>query len=65
MPVVFNEPLSMLQRVSEYLEYVDLLHKAAKEPDPIKRMEFVAAFAVSHLAANADRVSYLCLIIRL
>ena len=39
MPVVFNEPLSFLQRVTEYLEYAWLLDKADQEEDPAKRMQ--------------------------
>lgn len=57
MPVVFNEPLSMLQRFSEYMEYASLLDQASREAEPLRRMELVAAFAVSHLAANAERVA--------
>jgi len=56
MPVVFNEPLSFLQRLTEYLEYYDILKQAAQETDPLKRMELVAAFAVSALASNWERV---------
>ena len=39
MPVVFNEPLSFLQRVVEYMEYSELVHKAAQCDDPLERME--------------------------
>lgn len=39
MPVVFNEPLSFLQRIAEYLEYCDLLRKASECQDPIERLE--------------------------
>ena len=39
MPVVFNEPLSFLQRVVEYMEYGSLVNKAANCDDPIQRME--------------------------
>ena len=38
------------------MEYASLLHSASSEAEPLKRMELVAAFAVSHLAANAHRV---------
>ena len=30
MPVIFNEPLSFIQRLAEYFEYVDLLHQATR-----------------------------------
>jgi len=56
MPVVFNEPLSFLQRLVEYMEYAKLLEKAANCDDPVKRMEYVSAFAVSATASNWERV---------
>nr|CAD7201741.1 unnamed protein product [Timema douglasi] len=56
MPVIFNEPLSFLQRMAEYMEYAHLLSKASEEPDPDKRMQLVAAFAVSALASNWERL---------
>ena len=39
MPVVFNEPLSFLQRVTEFMEYAWLLDKADQVEDPIVRMQ--------------------------
>lgn len=56
MPVIFNEPLSFVQRLTEYLEYSSLLDKAAKCDNPVERMEYVAAFAVSSCASNLERV---------
>ncbi|KMQ83380.1 oxysterol-binding protein 1-like protein [Lasius niger] len=55
MPVIFNEPLSFLQRVAEYMEYAKLLKQASQEQSPISRLQYVAAFAVSALASNWDR----------
>lgn len=56
MPVVFNEPLSFLQRMLEYLEYAHLLRMASEQNDPVTRMEYIAAFAVSALASNWERL---------
>ncbi|OQV21820.1 Oxysterol-binding protein-related protein 1 [Hypsibius exemplaris] len=56
MPVVFNEPLSFLQRMSEYMEYAQLLDQAGMCDDPVERIIFVSAFAVSACASNADRI---------
>lgn len=42
MPVVFNEPLSFLQRMAEYMEYAYLLRLAAQQEDPVARMQYVA-----------------------
>lgn len=38
MPVALNEPLNFLQRVSEELEYSDLLDIANQTDDPYQRM---------------------------
>ncbi|RXG70225.1 Oxysterol-binding protein-related protein 1 [Armadillidium vulgare] len=56
MPIVFNEPLSFLQRMSEYMEYAWLLDKADAATDPVQRMQYVTAFALSGLASNWERL---------
>ncbi|XP_055528806.1 oxysterol-binding protein-related protein 2 isoform X1 [Wyeomyia smithii] len=56
MPVVFNEPLSFLQRMTEYMEYAKLLRIASEQPDPVERLKYVSAFAVSALASNWERL---------
>ncbi|XP_031562391.1 oxysterol-binding protein-related protein 1-like [Actinia tenebrosa] len=56
MPVIFNEPLTFLQRIAEYMEYVHLLHTAAACHDPIHRLQYVVAFATSATSSNLDRV---------
>ncbi|XP_067125574.1 oxysterol-binding protein-related protein 2-like isoform X2 [Centruroides vittatus] len=56
MPIVFNEPLSFLQRISENMEYSHLLQKANESEDPIERLEYVSAFVVSTLACNWERL---------
>ncbi|XP_076133442.1 oxysterol-binding protein-related protein 2b [Alosa pseudoharengus] len=55
MPIVFNEPLSFLQRITEYMEHTYLIQKACSQTDPIERMQTVAAFAVSAVASQWDR----------
>ena len=52
MPVSANEPLSLLQRASEQLEYSALLDVAATRGDlsSTERLLYVTAFAVSSLA---------------
>ncbi|KAF7489466.1 Oxysterol-binding protein-related protein 6 [Sarcoptes scabiei] len=47
MPVTINEPLNLLQRLCEELEYCELLEMAASMDDPLQRMLMVAAFAIS------------------
>ncbi|XP_071803904.1 oxysterol-binding protein-related protein 1-like isoform X3 [Asterias amurensis] len=57
MPVVFNEPLSFLQRFCEYTEHCQLLYKAAMNEDPVERIKYVAAFVMAAGASNLDRLS--------
>ncbi|KAF4520674.1 hypothetical protein B566_EDAN006350 [Ephemera danica] len=57
MPVALNEPLSMLQRLCEELEYSELLDKAADQDDPFERMVCVAAFAVSSYGSSYYRAA--------
>ncbi|KAF7982052.1 hypothetical protein HWV62_30330 [Athelia sp. TMB] len=54
-PVSFNEPITLLQNAAEQLEYYDLLSKAAETQDPVERMAYVAAFAVSGYASTRHR----------
>ncbi|XP_054458838.1 oxysterol-binding protein-related protein 1 isoform X2 [Anoplopoma fimbria] len=55
MPVIFNEPLSFLQRLTEYMEHTYLIHQANACSDSIERMKCVAAFAVSAVASQWER----------
>uniref|UniRef100_A0A8C5R7N3 Oxysterol-binding protein n=1 Tax=Leptobrachium leishanense TaxID=445787 RepID=A0A8C5R7N3_9ANUR len=55
MPIVFNEPLSFLQRITEYMEHTYLINQACSCTDPVKRMQAVAAFAVSAVASQWER----------
>eukprot|EP00117_Sycon_ciliatum_P005873 scpid16975/ scgid9644/ Oxysterol-binding protein-related protein 1 len=55
MPVMFNEPLSFTQRVAESLTYAYLLDRASLSDDPVLRLQYVSAFAVSHYACDVFR----------
>ncbi|KAL3990529.1 Oxysterol-binding family protein [Acanthocheilonema viteae] len=57
IPIVFNEPLSFLQRLAEYMEYAELLEKANKCIVATERFEYVAAFIISSLSCNYMRLS--------
>ncbi|OAX82136.1 hypothetical protein ACJ72_03519 [Emergomyces africanus] len=57
LPVSFNEPTSLLQRVAEDMEYTDLLDHAADRTDSMERMVYVAAFAASEYASTIGRVA--------
>lgn len=56
MPVHWNEPISLLQRITEYMNYAHLLRAAPTLPDPLLRLQQVATFAVSALASNNMRM---------
>ncbi|XP_062892824.1 oxysterol-binding protein 1-like [Mobula hypostoma] len=55
MPVNFNEPLSMLQRLTEDLEYHDLLDRASKCESALEQLCYVAAFTVSSYSTTVYR----------
>lgn len=52
MPVALNEPLSLLQRLSEELEYSELLDIANQIDDPYERM--VSLVYWDHYPAGAE-----------
>ena len=56
MPVHWNEPLSLLQRITEYMNYSHLLMAAPALDDSVARLQQVATFAVSALASNNMRM---------
>lgn len=51
MPVIFNEPLSFLQRLSEYMEHTYLIHKAIRCSDPVERMQVIVDLVFHHYRA--------------
>ncbi|KAK8233307.1 oxysterol binding protein 1 [Phyllosticta capitalensis] len=57
LPVSFNEPTSLLQRVAEDMEYTELLDTASERADSTERMVYVAAFAASEYASTIGRVA--------
>ncbi|CAH0403170.1 unnamed protein product [Chilo suppressalis] len=57
MPVTINEPLNMLQRLCEELEYSELLDAASECKNAVERMALIAAFAVSAYASSAHRAA--------
>ncbi|KAH9475771.1 Oxysterol-binding protein-like protein 1 [Psilocybe cubensis] len=56
-PVFFNEPTSMLQRMAEDMEFSECLDVAAHESDPLRRIAFVAAFAMSNYSSTIGRIA--------
>ncbi|XP_030610554.1 oxysterol-binding protein-related protein 7 isoform X2 [Archocentrus centrarchus] len=58
MPAVLNEPINLLQRLCEELEYSELLDTASNTPDPYQRMVYIAAFAISGYSTATFRNRY-------
>ncbi|XP_056325096.1 oxysterol-binding protein-related protein 7 [Danio aesculapii] len=58
MPAALNEPVCLLQRLCEELEYSDLLDTANHTDDPFQRMVYIAAFAISGYATAQFRNRY-------
>ncbi|CAF2849541.1 unnamed protein product [Rotaria sp. Silwood2] len=57
IPVIWNEPLSFLQRLAECLEYSCLLDQAALAEQSIERFHLLTAFIVSTLSTHIERMS--------
>jgi hypothetical protein len=57
LPVAFNEPTSMLQRIAEDFEYSSLLEQAASFEDSSLRMLHVAVFNMSQYSSTINRVA--------
>jgi len=57
MPVNFNEPLSMLQRITEDFEYYKILDNAAAADTVEEQVALVAAFSVSSYASTLIRTT--------
>ncbi|KAL2078127.1 hypothetical protein ACEWY4_025812 [Coilia grayii] len=58
MPAALNEPINLLQRLCEELEYSELLDTASNTEDPYERMVYIAAFAISGYAIASYRNGY-------
>ena len=49
VPVYFNDPANILQKCATSMEYVDILDKAIKCKDPLKRLAIVATSVITNL----------------
>ncbi|XP_074475712.1 oxysterol-binding protein-related protein 7 isoform X2 [Sebastes fasciatus] len=58
MPAPLNEPVNLLQRLCEELEYSELLDTANNTQDPYQRMVYIAAFAISGYSTATFRSRY-------
>lgn len=57
LPVLFNEPSSLLQRLAEDIECAYLLDEAAKYDDLTLRLIYVATFAATEYALTIGRIA--------
>lgn len=59
VPVVFNEPISFLQRLAEDVEYSNILDEAAnpKLEGTTERASLIAAFIISHYSSTSNRTA--------
>lgn len=57
LPVSFNEPTSLVQRLAEDIEYANLLDEAAEFDDPTLRGVYVAVFGASEYASSINRIA--------
>lgn len=55
LPVSMNEPLSLLEKACEELEYSELLDKASEKTESLDRLMYVVAFAISSYASSQWR----------
>ncbi|KAG2190375.1 hypothetical protein INT46_002356 [Mucor plumbeus] len=55
MPISMNEPLNMLQKACEELEYCELLEKASTLTDAMERLMYVTVFSISSYASSQYR----------
>jgi hypothetical protein len=57
MPIALNEPINLLQKLCEELEYSSLLDKAASTIDPVDRLVLIAGFVVSGYSSTIYRAA--------
>ncbi|KAI8991539.1 Oxysterol-binding protein-domain-containing protein [Mycotypha africana] len=55
MPVSMNEPLNMLQKACEELEYCELIDKAATFSNPLDRLMYITVYVISTYASSQYR----------
>lgn len=57
VPVYFNEPLSMLQKVGEIMQNEDVICEAADQTDSLLRLVYVTGFCISQYGGTQFRCS--------
>ena len=57
VPVFFNDPLSMLQKLCENFQYAYVFNKAAVDPSPYMRLAYCACFCIGGFVMNIHRTT--------
>ena len=57
VPVYFNEPISMLQKVAEIMQFEHLVSTAAEQTDQLKRLAYVTGFCIAQYGGTQFRCS--------
>lgn len=57
VPVFFNEPISMLQKLCENFQYAYVLNNAAQEPNSYIRLALSATFCIGGFTMNVRRAA--------
>ncbi|CAI2359674.1 unnamed protein product [Moneuplotes crassus] len=56
LPVFLNEPLSLLQRMSEVAKFIHLIEKAMRFTDPNLKLAYIGLWAASNFAGTRQRL---------
>ncbi len=57
LPIIWNEPLSLLQRMAENIRFADeLLEKASSLKNPCDRIKYLAGFLISSTSIHIHRL---------
>ena len=57
VPVFFNEPISMLQKLCENFQYAYVLNDLSKDPSPYARLCLAASFCIGGFTMNVHRAA--------
>ena len=57
LPFNINEPLAMLQGLTEEFQYLNILDKAAMKSDSCDQSAYIAAFVVSYYGMDSFRTT--------
>jgi hypothetical protein len=65
MPISMNEPLNLLQKACEELQYCELLDKANHLENSVDRLMYITCFAISGYASSQYRAGRkACMVLR-